>query len=116
MLLEEEARGRQFEIVVTHDAEDMVHPEELRWINYYASRYDFVQTPVLPLPTPLWEITHGVYIDEFAEYHSRDMTVRSMLGGFVPSCGVGTGYRRDALERLAAAYSNRIFEPEALTE
>jgi adsorption protein B len=29
---------------------------------------------------------------------------------------VGTGYRRDALEKLARASSNRIFEPEALTE
>ena len=29
---------------------------------------------------------------------------------------MGTGYRRDALERLARASSNRLFEPEALTE
>jgi adsorption protein B len=116
MLLLEEQSGTRFEIVVTHDAEDLVHPEELRWINYYAARYDFVQTPVLPLVTPLGEITHGVYIDEFAEYHSRDMTVRAALGGFVPSCGVGTGYRRDALERLAETSANHVFEPEALTE
>ena len=99
-----------------HDAEDLIHPEELRWINYYAARYDFVQTPVLALATPLRKLTHGVYCDEFAENHSRDMTVRAALGGFVPSCGVGTGYRRDALERLARASSNRLFEPEALTE
>ena len=99
-----------------HDAEDLIHPEELRWINYYAARYDFVQTPVLALATPLRKLTHGVYCDEFAENHTRDMTVRAILGGFVPSCGVGTGYRRDALERLARASSNRLFEPEALTE
>jgi len=116
MLLYEEQSGQRFEVVVTHDAEDLVHPEELRWINYYAARYDFVQTPVLPLQTSPFEITHGVYIDEFAEYHTRDMTVRAALGGFVPSCGVGTGYRRNALERLAAASSNHVFEPEALTE
>ncbi len=116
MLLYEEESGLRFEVVVTHDAEDLVHPEELRWINYYAARYDFVQTPVLPLRTPATELTHGVYIDEFSEYHTRDMTVRAALGGFVPSCGVGTGYRRNALERLAAASSNQVFEPEALTE
>jgi adsorption protein B len=115
LLFEEEARVR-FDVVVTHDAEDLVHPEELRWINYYAARYDFVQTPVLPLRTSAWELTHGVYIDEFAEYHSRDMTVRAALGGFVPSCGVGTGYRRRALERLAETSVNHVFEPEALTE
>lgn len=116
MLLYEEKTGTRFEIVVTHDAEDMVHPEELRWINYYAARYDFVQTPVLALPTPFHHITHGVYIDEFSENHTRDMHVRAALGVFVPGCGVGTGYRRDALDRLAEASSNRIFEPEALTE
>lgn len=116
MLLYEEESGQRFEIVVIHDAEDLVHPEELRWINYYAARYDFVQTPVLALRTPVFEFTHGVYVDEFAEYHTRDMTVRAVLGGFVPSCGVGTGFRRDALERLAEAWSNRVFEPEALTE
>ncbi|MEI9813213.1 MAG: glycosyltransferase [Acidobacteriota bacterium] len=96
MLLHEEQSREHFDIVVIHDAEDLVHPEELRWINYYAARYDFVQTPVLALPTPFYEWTHGVYIDEFAEYHTRDMTVRATLGGFIPSCGVGTGYRRKA--------------------
>jgi adsorption protein B len=116
LLLEEESRGELFEVIVTHDAEDLIHPEELRWINYYSGRFDFIQTPVLPLPTPLRDLTHGVYCDEFAEYHTRDMTVRPISGGFVPSSGVGTGYRRDALERLARASSNQIFEPGALTE
>ncbi len=116
LLLEEESKGELFEVIVTHDAEDLIHPEELRWINYYSGRFDFIQTPVLPLPTPFRDFTHGVYCDEFAEYHTRDMTVRPISGGFVPSSGVGTGYRRDALERLARASSNRIFEPEALTE
>jgi bacteriophage N4 adsorption protein B len=114
--LEEEQQGQKFDVIVVHDAEDLVHPEELRWINYYSARFDFVQTPVLPLPTPLRKLTHGIYCDEFAEYHTRDMTVRPLSGGFVPSCGVGTGYRREALEKLALAESNRIFEPEALTE
>jgi adsorption protein B len=116
LLLLEERTGQVFDIVVIHDAEDLVHPEELRWINYYAARYDFVQTPVLALATPLRKLTHGVYCDEFAENHTRDMTVRAALGGFVPSAGVGTGYRRDALARLARASSNRLFDPEALTE
>jgi adsorption protein B len=116
MRLYEEERGVSFDVVITHDAEDLIHPDELLWINYYAARFDFIQTPVLPLPSPLWAITHGVYCDEFAEYHSRDMTVRAALGGFVPSAGVGTAYRRSALESLARTASNRIFEPGSLTE
>ena len=116
LLQVEESRGERFDIVMLHDAEDLIHPEELRWINYYAARYDFVQTPVLALATPLGKLTHGVYCDEFAENHSRDMRVRATWGGFLPSCGVGTGYRREALDRLARAASNHLFEPEALTE
>ena len=114
--LYEQHSGERFDVVVTHDAEDLIHPDELRWINFYSARYDFVQTPVLALQTPLLAITHGLYCDEFAEYHTRDMPVRPLLGGFLPSAGVGTGYRRDALERLAKTSSNRVFEPDALTE
>ncbi|HEX5431707.1 MAG TPA: glycosyltransferase, partial [Bryobacteraceae bacterium] len=97
LLLYEERTGERFDVVITHDAEDLIHPDELRWINYYSGRFDFVQAPVLPLATPLRDLTHGVYCDEFAEYHSRDMLVRPLSGGFVPGCGVGTGYRREAL-------------------
>ena len=116
LILYEEQSAEHFDIIVTHDAEDLIHPEELRWINYYAARFDFIQTPVLALHTPFFALTHGVYCDEFAEYHTRDMAVRPLLGGFVPSSGVGTGYRRDALDKLARSAENKIFEPEALTE
>ncbi len=112
----EERTGERFELIVTHDAEDLIHPEELRWMNAYADRYDFIQIPVLALATPFAALTHGVYCDEFAENHSRDMRVRSAFGCFVPGAGVGTGYRRDALEKLALSESNRVFEPTALTE
>src|SRR5579864_3768060 len=57
LLLLEERSGQLFDMVVIHDAEDLIHPEELRWINYYAARYDFVQTPVLALATPLYKLT-----------------------------------------------------------
>lgn len=116
MLLYEEQRQERFELVVLHDAEDVVHPEELRWINYYAGSYGMVQVPVLPLPTPFGKLTHGVYCDEFAEFQSKDIPARQALGGFIPSNGVGTGYARWALEKLAEAESNRIFEPACLTE
>ena len=47
-----EARHRmRFRIVVLHDAEDLIHPESLRVINWFSRRYAMVQVPVLPLPT-----------------------------------------------------------------
>ncbi len=112
----EELTNQTFDLIVTHDAEDLIHPEELHWMNAYAQHYDFIQIPVLALATPLTALTHGVYCDEFAENHSRDMVVRSEFGCFVPGSGVGTGYRRAALEELALSASNRVFEPAALTE
>ena len=116
MLIHEQRHGVRFDIVVLHDAEDLVHPEELRWINYYIGSFGMVQIPVLPLPAPARKVTQGVYCDEFAEYQSRDIPARQLLGGFIPSNGVGTGYARWALEKLAELESNRVFDPGSLTE
>jgi adsorption protein B len=112
-----EARHRaRFDVVVTHDAEDLMHPDSLRLINWFARDYDMVQVPVLPLATPRREFTHGLYCDEFAEYQQKDIPVRQMLGGFLPSNGVGTGFGRAALDRLAATRAGRICDPACLTE
>lgn len=116
MLLFEEHHSTRFDIVVTHDAEDLIHPEAFSLINAYADEYDMVQIPVLPLPTPLRKIVHGIYCDEFAEWQIKDMRVRQLMGSFVPSNGVGTGFTRRALEKLATAEHNLIFEPTCLTE
>ncbi len=116
MLLYEETHGVRFEVVVTHDAEDLIHPESLRVINEESEQYAMVQVPVLPLATPLRDAIHGVYIDEFSEYQIKDMPARGLWGGFTPSNGVGTGFRRDALEKLAERSENRIFDPGCLTE
>jgi adsorption protein B len=116
MLLHEEQQGVRFEMILTHDAEDLIDPDALRWINYYGQWNEMVQIPVLALSTPLRELSHGVYCDEFAEFQFKDMPAREFLGGFIPSNGVGTGFSRLALELLANAHQNRIFEPLCLTE
>ena len=112
----EAANGVRFEVIVIHDAEDVVAPESLRIVNWFSRDYQMVQIPVLPLPTGLAEMTHGVYCDEFAEYQLKDIPARQRLGGFLPSNGVGTGFDRNALERLAATRGGRIFDPACLTE
>ena len=115
-MIEYEGRhGVYYDIVVTHDAEDLIHPESLRLINWFSCDYDMVQIPVLPLATGLRDWTHGLYCDEFAEYQCKDIPVRQRLGGFLPSNGVGTGFARAALERFRAEYGN-AFDPECLTE
>ena len=116
MLLFEEHQSLRFDMVITHDAEDLIHPEALSCINVHADRFDMVQIPVLPLPTPVRDIVHGVYCDEFAEWQIKDMPARQSMGSFVPSNGVGTGFTRAALEALATEDHNLIFEPGCLTE
>lgn len=116
MLLFEEENRVRFDMIEIHDAEDVIHPDDLRWLNYYAQWYDMIQIPVLALPTPIRQFTHGVYCDEFAEFQFKDLPAREALGGFVPSCGVGTGFSRRALESVAAANANQIFDATSLTE
>ena len=116
MLLFEEHDGERFDIVITHDAEDLIHPEALAQVNTYAGEFDMVQIPVLPLPTPWRDLVHGIYCDEFSEWQMKDMPARRLMGSFVPSNGVGTGFTREALEKLAVAEHNLIFEPVCLTE
>jgi bacteriophage N4 adsorption protein B len=112
----EEHQQAHFDIVVTHDAEDLIHPEAFSRINAYSDQFDMVQIPVLPLPTPLRDWVHGVYCDDFAEWQIKDMPARQHMGSFVPSNGVGTGFTREALESLASTEHNLVFEPACLTE
>jgi adsorption protein B len=112
----EEQQAVHFDLVVTHDAEDWIHADSLRLINWFSRDYEMVQIPVLPLPTHPADVTHGLYCDEFAEYQCKDIPVRQRLGGFLPANGVGTGFDRAALERLAASRNGKMFDPECLTE
>jgi adsorption protein B len=112
----EASQGVHFRVVVMHDAEDQIDRRSLRLMNWFSRDYEMVQVPVLPLRTPPLEFTHGLYCDEFSEFQLKDLTVRQRLGGFLPSCGVGTGFAREALERLAAARHGMVFDPDCLTE
>jgi adsorption protein B len=116
MLLYEEEHRVRFDTVMLHDAEDLIHPEALGLINRARETYAMVQIPVLPLTTPLRELTHGIYCDEFAEYQTIDMPARHISRSFIPSNGVGTGFAREILEELAGERGNRVFDPASLTE
>ncbi len=114
--LAEERRGQRFDILLMHDAEDIIHPLALRLYNYLIPEHDFVQTPVLPLETPLHKWVAATYKDEFAEHHLKDMIVREKVDGLVPSAGVGSAFAREAFEEIALAHSQEAFNPVALTE
>ena len=112
----EEKSGAHFDTIILHDAEDVIHADALAVINRKRANYEMVQVPVLPLDTRPTEITHGIYCDEFAEFQLIDMRARQYSGSFIPSSGVGTGFARDVLERLAADRHGTVFDASSLTE
>lgn len=105
-----------FEGVILHDSEDVLHPLELKYYNYLLPRVDFIQLPVTSLEREWYELVAGTYMDEFAEWHSKDLVVRESLSHMVPSAGVGTCFSRHALEQLAAETNNQPFNTDTLTE
>lgn len=102
--------------VILHDSEDVLHPLELKYFNYLLPRIDFIQLPVTSLERNWWELVAGTYMDEFAEWHTKDLVVRESMSKSVPSAGVGTCFSRRALEVLAAETDNMPFNTDSLTE
>lgn len=109
-------RGIEFAGMVLHDSEDVLHPLELKYFNYLLPRIDFIQLPVTSLERNWNEWVAGVYMDEFAEWHAKDLVVRESMSGMVPSAGVGTCFSRRAMLALAAETHNQPFNPSTLTE
>jgi adsorption protein B len=112
----EKGARRDALVVVLHDAEDVVHPDALRVIGLLAPRFALVQLPVLPLTTARSPWIAGHYCDEFAEAHGKSLWVRESLGAALPSAGVGCGFNRAALGRIAAARGGTPFDEASLTE
>lgn len=113
---DEQDGTRRADAIVLHDAEDVVHPAELRVFDHLMRNYAAVQLPVLPLIHRGSRMISGHYCDEFAESHSKQMVVRDALGAGLPLAGVGCAIARDTLDRLAAARDGTPFDPSSLTE
>ncbi|MES2755436.1 MAG: glycosyl transferase family protein [Pseudomonadota bacterium] len=116
-LRRDEALGDdRFDAIVLHDAEDVVHPEELLVFDRLLADYDVVQLPVRPLLAPHSPWISGHYADEFAEVQTRNMVVRQALAAGLPLAGVGCAIARAALDRHAQRRGGNPFDPTSLTE
>jgi adsorption protein B len=116
LLRDEAAEGRQALAVVLHDAEDVVHAQELRVFAATLGQYEAVQLPVLPLRSVGSPLVSGHYLDEFSEAHAKQLPVRQALGAGLPLAGVGCAVRRDMIGRIAAARGGQPFDAASLTE
>lgn len=116
-LLADERRGEvRAKAIVLHDAEDVVHPAELRAFDVLIEARAVVQLPVLPLVKSGARLVSGHYADEFAEAHGKSMVVRTALGAGMPLAGTGCAIARDMLGRIADERGGTPFDATSLTE
>jgi adsorption protein B len=119
MLADEAASGLSVKAVVLHDAEDIVHSDELTVYDALIERFALVQIPVHALPVRgfgRWaELVSGHYCGEFSEAHGKQVVVREAVGAAVPSAGVGCAIDRSVLATIAGGRDGP-FDPDSLTE
>ena len=109
-------QGRRAAAVVLHDAEDLVHPQELKLFSRLIGRAGVIQLPVVPLVDPASPWIGGHYCDEFAESHGKELVVREAVGASIPLAGVGCAIERAALGRLASQEDGRPFAGGSMNE
>lgn len=112
----EEQNQMRFSGMVMHDSEDVIHPLEFHLYNYLIDRKDMIQLPVLSLEREWHEFIAGTYLDDFSEWHCKEMAVRESLTGLVPGSGVATCYSRRVIMELARLNDNQPFNTDTLTE
>jgi adsorption protein B len=116
LVAHETATDRSAKAVVLHDAEDVVHPYELRIFDALIDRAALIQLPVHPLPDPHSRWISGHYCDEFAEAHAKELVVREAVGAAIPLAGVGCAVARAPLAELAAVQGGKPFAGNSMTE
>lgn len=116
LVAHETGAGHTAKAVVLHDAEDVVHPRELKLFDRLVEYAGMVQLPVVPLTDPGSRWVAGHYADEFAEAHMKELVVREAVGAAIPLAGVGCAIERVALSRLASRHDGRPFAGTSMTE
>jgi adsorption protein B len=116
ILAYEQENGMRFAGVAMHDCEDIIHPLELKLFNHLIERKEFLQLPVLSLERDWKDWVGCTYLDDFSEWHSKDLVVRESLTGCIPGAGVASCYSRRILDRLLEGANNQPFCTDSLTE
>ncbi len=112
----EKETGLTFDIVVLSDSEDIHHPLSFKLFNYLMPRFEMIQIPIIPLEMPWHSFIGGVYMDEFAENHLKELIVREKIARILPSAGTSTAFWRESLKKLDEENNQQIFNPKSLTE
>jgi bacteriophage N4 adsorption protein B len=106
----------RFAGIALHDAEDFIHPHELKVFNSLIGKFDFIQLPVFSFSQPIGETVGGIYMDEFAEVHSKDLVVREHISGIIPCAGVAACFSRATIVALHENNRGETFRTSSFTE
>lgn len=112
----EASSGKKFDLFLMQDSEDVLHPHSLSLLNEVSRHADFVQIPVFSFDVPKSSLVGGIYIDEFAEAHTKDLLVREVLGAAIPSAGVGTLLSRNLITGMMQVQEGCFLKEDTLTE
>lgn len=113
---EELIRKFDFDLIMMHDSEDVLHPLSLQIVNSFSREFHFIQIPVFSFNLPWNKLVAATYLDEFSEHHSGEMILRSKLGHAVPSAGTGTALSRELVLDLMENQNGRLLKEDTLTE
>jgi len=116
IFLYEKENDMQFDIFVMHDAEDIIHPLSFKFFNYLIPRMHMIQLPVLALEWRHARWVAGIYLDEFAELHGKDLRAREIVANTIPSAGVGTALSRASIDFLRQRHQQQVFDIRSVTE
>ena len=94
LVVDDQGGEAKAKAIVLHDAEDLVHPLELKLFDRLVERAAVVQLPVLPLLDPQSRWIAGHYADEFAEAHIKQLVVRSARRSRWPGSAARSSARR----------------------
>ena len=106
----------RFRIVVMHDAEDLIHPDSLRLINWFSRRYAMVQVPVLPLPTAVARVDPRVVLRRIRRIPAQRHSGSPALGRLPSIQRGGHGLRSRSAGASGRYACGRPFDPACLTE
>lgn len=112
----EEANNVSFCGIALHDSEDVIHPYEFSLFNCHVDEYDLIQLPIFSFERSLKDVVAGTYMDEFAEFHSKDLILRAHLTGIVPCAGVSACFSSRAIKELIRMNKGKPFNTGSLTE
>ncbi|MEE2567094.1 glycosyl transferase family protein [Hyphobacterium marinum] len=113
---QEIASGEEYDAILMQDSEDVIHPMSFKVVNAWLDRADMIQLPVLSMPRKWNALVACHYMDEFAEWHGKDLIARSHMTDLVPSAGVATAFSRRSIAMLCEERDNLPFNTDSLTE